>query len=70
MAASYLREMVENRIFRHGEKIEDEKTSMRLQSYVNDLYRTDHQFEGKITAAAARPSTLAIVQNIVPLIIV
>ena len=70
LAASYLREMVENRIFRHGEKIEDEKTSMRLQSYVNDLYRTDHQFEGKITAAAARPSTLAIVQNIVPLIIV
>ena len=70
LAASYLREMVENRIFKHGEKIEDEKTNMRLQSYVGDLSRIDHQFEKKITAAAARPSTWAIVQNIVPLIIV
>ncbi|MHA2362629.1 MAG: hypothetical protein ACXAC7_01630 [Candidatus Hodarchaeales archaeon] len=68
VAASYLREMVERKVFRRGEDVQDQKTTMRLQSYLASLRRTDRKFESKITAISAQPSTMAILKNTIPLI--
>ncbi|MFW9928221.1 MAG: hypothetical protein ACFFD1_02400 [Candidatus Thorarchaeota archaeon] len=68
LAASYLREMVDKRIFRRGKDVQDEKTTLRLQSYIQSLRRTDRNFEAKITAVSAQPSTFNVVRSVVPLI--
>ncbi|OLS25891.1 MAG: hypothetical protein HeimC3_11650 [Candidatus Heimdallarchaeota archaeon LC_3] len=69
LAASYLREMVDKRIFRRGQNTQDEKTTLRLQSYIQSLRRTDRNFEAKITAVSAQPDTWSIIKNVIPLII-
>jgi hypothetical protein len=69
LAASYLREMVDKRIFKRGQKTQDEKTTLRLQSYIQSLRRTDRNFEPKITAISAQPNTWNIVKNVIPLIV-
>ena len=69
LAASYLREMVDKRIFKRGQETQDEKTTLRLQSYIQSLRRTDRNFEAKITAVSAQPETWGIVKNVIPLII-
>lgn len=70
LAASYLREMIERKIYKRGEQELDQKASMRLQSYIASLKRTDSQFETKITAISAQPRTSAILRNLIPIIIV
>ena len=68
LAASYLREMLDRRIFKRGDRDQDEKTSLRLQSYVRSLRQTDHNFERKITAISAQPKSWGIAKNVIPLI--
>ena len=72
LAASYLREMIERKIYRRGEQGAelDQKASMRLQTYIASLKRTDRQFVTKITAISAQPRTSAILRNLIPIVIV
>ena len=65
LAASYLREMVDRRIFKRGQQL-DQKTTMRLQSFLGNLRRIDRQFENKITAKSAQPDTRALLFNAIP----
>jgi len=54
LAASYLREMVERRVFKRGEAIRDDKSMMRLQSYLASLNQSDAQTDQKLAARTAR----------------
>lgn len=65
LAASYLREMVDRRIFKRGQQL-DQKTTMRLQSFLGNLRRIDRKFEDKITAKSAQPDTRALLLNAIP----
>ena len=65
LAASYLREMVDRRIFKRGQQL-DQKTTMRLQSFISNLRRIDRRFEDKITAKSAQPDIRALLINAVP----
>jgi hypothetical protein len=65
LAASYLREMVDRKIFKRGQQL-DQKTTMRLQSFISNLRKTDRQFEYKITAKSAQPDTRALLFNAFP----
>ena len=68
LAASYLREMVDRRIFKRGQQL-DQKTTMRLQSFIGNLRRIDRKFEDKITAKSAQPDTRALLINAIPSIV-
>ncbi len=68
LAASYLREMVDRRIFKRGQQL-DQKTTMRLQSFISNLRRVDRRFEYKITAKSAQPDTRALLFNAIPSIL-
>lgn len=68
LAASYLREMVDRRIFKRGQQL-DQKTTMRLQSFISNLRRIDRHFEDKITAKSAQPDIRALILNAIPSII-
>ena len=65
LAASYLREMVDRRIFKRGQQL-DQKTTMRLQSFLGNLRRIDREFENKITAKSAQPDIRALLFNAIP----
>lgn len=54
LAASYLREMVERRVFKRGDAIRDDKAMMRLQSYLASLNQSDAQTDQKLAARTAR----------------
>lgn len=69
LAASYLREMVDRKIFKRGQQL-DQKTTMRLQSFISNLRRVDRQFEYKITAKSAQPDLRALLFNAIPSIII
>ena len=69
LAASYLREMVERKVFKRGEQALDEKSSMRLQSYLASLEVTNPQTEETLTALSAMPSARAIAVYIIPTMI-
>ena len=65
LAASYLREMIDKKLFKKGEQL-DQKTTMRLQSFIVSTRRTDRNFENKITAKSAQPDTSALLVNAIP----
>ena len=68
LAASYLREMVDRKIFKRGQQL-DQKTTMRLQSFIGNLRRIDRNFEDKITAKSAQPDMRALILNAIPSIV-
>ena len=68
LAASYLREMVDRKIFKRGQQL-DQKTTMRFQSFISNLRHIDRQFEYKITAKSAQPDIRALLFNAIPSII-
>lgn len=66
LAASYLREMVERRVFKKGETIQDAKSTMRLQSYLANLNQTDPQTDLKLAAKTAQPDISALLKHFIP----
>ncbi|MCK4848704.1 MAG: hypothetical protein KAT16_06765 [Candidatus Heimdallarchaeota archaeon] len=66
LAASYLREMVERRVFRRGETVRDAKTMMRLQSYLSNLTQSDPRAEAKLAAQTAQPDVSSLLKYFVP----
>jgi hypothetical protein len=67
LAASYMRELVEKRVFKKGERTEDMKTTLRLQGYLNSLIATDLEVVDKLTARSAQPNATAIAMRVAPL---
>ncbi|MHA1972397.1 MAG: hypothetical protein ACTSW1_05380 [Candidatus Hodarchaeales archaeon] len=66
LAASYLREMVERRIFKKGEQTRDSKSMMRLQSYLANLNQTDPEIDLKLAAKTAQPDVSALIKHFIP----
>ncbi|MFX0205181.1 MAG: hypothetical protein ACFFDT_04285 [Candidatus Hodarchaeota archaeon] len=69
LAASYLREMVERRVFKKGEVIRDAKSTMRLQSYLASLNQSDPETDMKLAAKTAQPDVSALLRHFVPAMI-
>lgn len=69
LAASYMRELVEKRVFKKGERTMDVKSTLRLQGYLNSLMTTDLEVVDKLTARSAQPKASAIAMRVVPLMI-
>ena len=69
LASSYLREMVERRVFRRGETERDAKSTMRLQSYLANLSQSDPQLDMKLAAQTAQPDISSLVKYFVPTMI-
>jgi len=69
LASSYLREMVERRVFRKGEKEQDSKSTMRLQSYLANLNQSDPDVELKLAAKTAQPDVSALMKHFIPAMI-
>jgi len=67
LAASYMRELVERRVFKKGERTMDVKATLRLQGYINSLLVTDLELEDKLTARSSQPKASAIAMYIVPM---
>ncbi|MHA2328163.1 MAG: hypothetical protein ACXACR_06540, partial [Candidatus Hodarchaeales archaeon] len=66
LAASYLREMVERRVFRKGEAVQDAKSMMRLQSYLANLNQSDSKTDLKLSARTAQPDVSALLKHFIP----
>ena len=66
LAASYLREMVERRVFRTGETVRDTKSMMRLQSYLANLQQSDPRTDLKLAAKTAQPDTGSLIKYFIP----
>ncbi|MHA1940872.1 MAG: hypothetical protein ACXACP_00920 [Candidatus Hodarchaeales archaeon] len=66
LAASYLREMVEKRVFRKGETVQDPKSMMRLQSYLTNLNLSDPDTDSKLAAKTAQPDVSSLIKYFVP----
>jgi len=69
LASSYLREMVERRVFKSGEEVIDAKSMMRLQSYLTNLNQTDPLTDQKLAAKTAQPDTSALIKHFIPTMI-
>ncbi|MHA2136823.1 MAG: hypothetical protein ACW98G_02975 [Candidatus Hodarchaeales archaeon] len=69
LAASYLREMVERRVFRSGETVRDTKSMMRLQSYLANLQQSDPQTDIKLAAQTAQPDAGSLIKYFIPTMI-
>ncbi|MFX0172966.1 MAG: hypothetical protein ACFE9L_13720 [Candidatus Hodarchaeota archaeon] len=69
LAASYLREMVERRVFKRGETARDDKSMMRLQSYIASLNQSDSRIDQKLAAQTAQPDISALLKYFVPAMI-
>lgn len=69
LAASYLREMVERRVFKTGEMAIDAKSMMRLQSYLASLNQSDPQTDLKLAAKTAQPDISALIKHFIPTMI-
>lgn len=69
LAASYLREMVEHRVFKSGEDVIDAKSMMRLQSYLATLNQSDPLTDQKLAAKTAQPDVSALLKHFVPTMI-
>ncbi len=69
LAASYLREMVERRVFKKGEVMRDAKTMMRLQSYLASLNQSDPETDSKLAAKTAQPDVSALLRHFIPAMI-
>lgn len=70
LASSYLREMVERRVFKSGEEVIDSKSMMRLQSYLTNLNQTDPLTDQKLAAKTAQPDTSALIKHFIPTMII
>jgi len=66
LAASYLREMVERRVFKRGDTVRDAKTMMRLQSYLSNLTHSDPRAEAKLAAQTAQPDVSSLLKYFLP----
>ncbi len=66
LAASYLREMVERRVFKKGEIVRDAKSMMRLQSYLASISQSDPDTDLKLAAKTAQPDTSALLKHFIP----
>jgi hypothetical protein len=66
LAASYLREMVERRVFKRGEVVRDSKSMMRLQSYLANLNQSDPLLDEKLAAQTAQPDVTSLMRYFVP----
>ncbi len=69
LAASYLREMVEHRVFKSGETAIDAKSMMRLQSYLATLNQSDPLTDQKLAAKTAQPDVSALLKHFIPTMI-
>jgi hypothetical protein len=69
LASSYLREMVENRVFKSGETAIDAKSMMRLQSYLANLNQSDPMTDQKLAAKTAQPDVSALLKHFIPTMI-
>jgi hypothetical protein len=69
LAASYLREMVERRVFKKGEVMRDAKSTMRLQSYLASLNQSDPETDMKLAAKTAQPDVSALLRHFIPAMI-
>lgn len=69
LAASYLREMVERRVFKKGEVMRDAKSTMRLQSYLASLNQSDPETDLKLAAKTAQPNVSALLRHFIPAMI-
>ncbi|MFX1285110.1 MAG: hypothetical protein ACFFB5_15725 [Promethearchaeota archaeon] len=69
LAASYLREMVERRVFKKGEVMRDAKSMMRLQSYLASLNQSDPETDLKLAAKTAQPDVSALLKHFIPAMI-
>jgi hypothetical protein len=69
LASSYLREMVERRVFKKGEVIRDAKSMMRLQSYLASLNQSDPQTDLKLAAKTAQPDVSSLLRHFIPAMI-
>ncbi len=69
LAASYLRELVERRVFKKGEVVRDAKTTMRLQSYLANLNQSDPQTDQKLAAKTAQPDVSALLKHFIPVMV-
>ncbi len=69
LAASYLREMVEHRVFKSGETAIDAKSMMRLQSYLATLNQSDPLTDQKLAAKTAQPDISALIKHFIPTMI-
>ena len=70
LASSYLREMVERRVFRSGETVQDAKSMMRLQSYLANLKQSDPEVDLKLAAQTAQPDISSLIKYFVPIMLV
>lgn len=66
LAASYLREMVERKVFRREETAQDPKSMMRLQSYLTNLNLSDPETDAKLAAKTAQPDISSLIRHFVP----
>ncbi len=66
LASSYLREMVERRVFKSGEETIDAKSMMRLQSYLTNLNQSDPLTDQKLAAKTAQPDVSALLKHFIP----
>ncbi len=69
LAASYLREMVERRVFRRGDIVRDSKSMMRLQSYLANLQQSDPRTDSKLAAQTAQPDPSTLILYFIPAIL-
>ncbi|PWI49740.1 hypothetical protein CEE45_01025 [Candidatus Heimdallarchaeota archaeon B3_Heim] len=69
LAASYLREMVERRVFKRGETVRDSKSMMRLQSYLANLQQSDPRVDLKLAAQTAQPDASSLIKYFIPAMI-
>ncbi|MFX0060667.1 MAG: hypothetical protein ACFFC7_00600 [Candidatus Hermodarchaeota archaeon] len=69
LSRSYIREMIERKIFRGKHKEEDLKVTMRLQGYLSRLSSAYPGYEDNLTAHAAQTRSFKILEYAVPGII-
>ena len=67
LSASYLREIVERKLFKRGYLQDmDVKSTMRLQTYLSNLMAIDNQVTNKLTAKTALPDMTKVVMRMIP----
>ncbi|MHA2330799.1 MAG: hypothetical protein ACXAEU_02125 [Candidatus Hodarchaeales archaeon] len=70
LAASYIKEMIEKRMFKRKKGELDPKSMMRLQGFIGQIRRKDPRFDEQITAVSAAAQSKTILLYFLPLIIV
>jgi len=70
LAASYVKEMIEKRMFKKKKGDLDPKSMMRLQGYIAQIRTSDTRFDEKITARSAAAKSKNIALYFIPMIII